>query len=310
VSVTVPATPITPCHRRRRSPWRDLSCPTLSEIFHRCRISSSAGRNFGHTALPIVRRIWCSPGRGGPTHLPDRKAIAMGVVLFVLLTIVWIASMGIGQYIGLKKGYVLTGFLAGLCLSFIGVILMAKIGPPTRVVREQRRRQAVDRQQETNRLLRQIADQSPRHGAPLRQRSAAAPDAPARQAGHEDADLAQLRRAVALAEAQPAGDLGKALTPAQVIAESRQMRSQVAAGQLQSVWGRRLELGSGVSAQGVPQSDWFWLNAAPALAALRLGLKDHPMVAMCCGVAEQARNRDDAEQSAAVAEFNRLFFLG
>ncbi len=232
----------------------------------------------------------------------------MGGVLFALLTIVWIASMGVGQYIGLKKGYALTGFLAGLCLSFIGVILMTKIGPPARVVREQRRREAADQQQETNRLLRQIAGQTRRHGAPPSQRSGAAPHAPARQAGHDDPDLAQLRRAVALAQSQPAGDLGQTLTPAQVVVESRRMRNQLAAGQLQSVWGRRLELGTGVSPQGVPLPDWFWLNAAPAIAALRLGLKDHPMVAMCCGVAEQARNRDDAEQSAAVAEFNRLFF--
>lgn len=132
--------------------------------------------------------------------------------MLVLLTIVWIASMAIGQYIGLKKGYAVTGFLAGLCLSFIGVILMAKIGPPGRVVREQRRREAADRQRETNRLLRQIAGQPARHGGPGGGRTAAAPHRHADRAGREDPDLAPLDRAVALTEARPPGDLGKVLT--------------------------------------------------------------------------------------------------
>lgn len=278
----------------------------MSGVFSVALISLAASRCCD--TLPYQPWPACPPERGGLIHLPDRKASALGAVIFVLLTIVWLASMAIGQYIGIKKGYVLTGFLAGLCLSFIGVILMTKIGPPARVVREQRRRETADRQQETNRLLRQIADQSRRNGTSTGQRSTAAPHVPAHHAKQEDPDLAQLHRAVALVEAQPAGDLGKTLSPAQVISESRQMRSQLASGQLQGVWGRRLELGTGVSPQGVPQPDWFWLNAAPALAALRMGLKDHPMVAMCCGLAEQARNRDDAEQSAAVAQFNRFFF--
>jgi hypothetical protein len=123
-----------------------------------------------------------------------------------------------------------------------------------------------------------------------------------------DPDLAQLNRELAAARAQPEGDLGAMLSPAQVIEESRRMRQQVASGHLRTAWDRRVQLGYGVPFDGVPQADRFWLNAAPAVAALRLGLKDHPMVAMCCGVAEGDEDRNDAEQHAAVQEFKRLFF--
>jgi hypothetical protein len=123
-----------------------------------------------------------------------------------------------------------------------------------------------------------------------------------------DPDLAQLNRELAAAKAQPEGDLGENLTPTQVIEESRRMRQQLASGDLRAAWDRRVQLGYGVPTDEVPQADRFWLNAAPAVAALRLGLKDHPMVAMCCGVAEGDHDRNDAEQRATVQEFKRLFF--
>lgn len=131
---------------------------------------------------------------------------------------------------------------------------------------------------------------------------------PLTPSANDDPDLSQLHRSLALAKSQPDGQLGKTLTAEQITAESRRMRQHFATDQLQSVWARRLELGFGVSSDGVEQLDHFWLNAAPAIAALRLGLKDHPMVAMCCGVAEQSRKEGDAEQTEALEEINRLFF--
>jgi hypothetical protein len=104
------------------------------------------------------------------------------------------------------------------------------------------------------------------------------------------------------------GNIGKTLTPEQVVHESRRMREQVASGDLRSAWDRRVQLGWGVSTSGVPQADRFWLDAAPAIAALRLGLKGDPMIAMCCGVAEREQDYSDPEQRAAVEEFNKLFF--
>ena len=122
-----------------------------------------------------------------------------------------------------------------------------------------------------------------------------------------DPDLAELRRSLAAGQAQPPGESGKTLTPAQITDESRRMRKQVAAGDLRSAWDRRVQLGYGVSSDGISQPDRFWLDAAPVIAALRLGLKAHPMVAMCCGMAESNQDRGDPEQRAAVAEFTRLF---
>jgi hypothetical protein len=122
-----------------------------------------------------------------------------------------------------------------------------------------------------------------------------------------DPDLAQFKRSVAAGDAQPPGELGKTMTPAQITSESRTIRQLVAQGQLDSAWARRVQLGYGVPAEEVPQADYFWLDAAPAIAGLRLGRKDHPMVPMCCGMAEMNQDRNDPEQRAAVAEFTRLF---
>jgi hypothetical protein len=123
-----------------------------------------------------------------------------------------------------------------------------------------------------------------------------------------DPDVAHLARALDLGRQQPAGDAGKDLTPDQVVAESRRLRQLSALGRGQESWERRVHLGYGVPSDGVPQADRFWLDAAPAISALELGWKDHPMVAMCCGVAESSHDRTDPVQVAAVSEFNRLFF--
>ena len=123
-----------------------------------------------------------------------------------------------------------------------------------------------------------------------------------------DPDLAQLNRSLRTARAQPEGRAGESLSPEQLIDESRKIRQQFSSGHLRTVWDRRAQLGYGIASEGVPQPDRFWLDAIPAIAALRLGLKEHPMVAMCCGVAEAGQDRDDPEQRAAVEEFKRLYF--
>ena len=130
-----------------------------------------------------------------------------------------------------------------------------------------------------------------------------------RPAGPSPSVVQELERVQARMDTSKAqGEIGKTLTPEQVIHESRRMREQVASGDLRPAWDRRVLLGWGVSTSGVPQADRFWLDAAPAIAALRLGLKGDPMIAMCCGVAEREQDYSDPEQRAAVEEFNKLFF--
>jgi hypothetical protein len=57
-----------------------------------------------------------------------------------------------------------------------------------------------------------------------------------------------------------------------------------------------------------PQPAWFWFNQFPALAALRLGRRQHPFVATCAGLADEAVDRSQADQVAAVKECEHLFF--
>jgi hypothetical protein len=97
------------------------------------------------------------------------------------------------------------------------------------------------------------------------------------------------------------------MTPAQVSEEVANLRALVASGRLQEAWDRRVVLGYGVPDDGVSQVDRFWINADPAIAALKLGHKAHPMVAMCCGVAESDVDRSDPEQVHAVELFTHLY---
>lgn len=135
------------------------------------------------------------------------------------------------------------------------------------------------------------------------------PHVPVRQATSTDSGdslLTQLDRTTSRMKQSP--NIGKGLTVAQIIGESRNIRQQFTSGNLRAAWDRRVELGFGVPSDGVPQADRFWLDAAPAIAALRLGIKDDPIVRMCCGTAERNFDRSSPEQCAAVEEFNRLFF--
>ena len=122
-----------------------------------------------------------------------------------------------------------------------------------------------------------------------------------------DPDLAEFHRAIAMSSAQPPGDLGKTFTAQQVVAQSHSFRSQYRAGNYAAIWERRVQLGYGVESDGVPQEDLFYLNALPALAALHLGYRDHPMVAMCAGMAESGMDRTDPNQAAAIAEIRKLY---
>jgi hypothetical protein len=126
--------------------------------------------------------------------------------------------------------------------------------------------------------------------------------------GARDPDRDSLNRGMRMSRAMPPGEIGKELTPAQVIVEACRAREQLASGDYGALWERRVELGYGVTDKDIPQTDRFWLDAAAAIAAVRIGQKEHPMVAMCCGVAESNVDRSDPEQVEAVRLFNDLYF--
>ena len=125
----------------------------------------------------------------------------------------------------------------------------------------------------------------------------------------EDPALVELRAAFALADKEPPeGNAGASMSSMEIEDVVTWMRDAYDRGMLRAVWERRLALGHDINLDQLPRSTAFWLNATPAIAALRLGLKDHPAVAMFCGRAEDFEDRSVPEQAAAVAEFNRLYF--
>jgi hypothetical protein len=124
----------------------------------------------------------------------------------------------------------------------------------------------------------------------------------------DDPDLAQFHRAIEIGRAQPPGDEGQYMSDADVSQNAALMKSQYEQGELEVVWKRRLAAGYNVGQGASPREDWFAFNALPALAALRLGYRDHSFVATCCGYAEQAVDYSDAAQVALVDEFKRLYF--
>jgi len=123
----------------------------------------------------------------------------------------------------------------------------------------------------------------------------------------EDPALAKLQRSLAASADQPVGNEGHAMTPKHVEETAMWMRQTLETGHPLEVWNHRRSIGYGVAREGVSQGAWFWFNAAPALAALRTGQRDHPFAAMCCGMAENALDTSDPEQEAAVFEIWRLF---
>ena len=123
-----------------------------------------------------------------------------------------------------------------------------------------------------------------------------------------DPDLMKLRRELAAADEQPAGEVGKGLSAGRLGSELDQFVEWFEAGDLDAVWVRRLQLGYGVNTDQLDQPSRFWFNALPALAALRLGHKDHPFVATCCGLADQICDPSDAQQAAAKRDFEAMYF--
>lgn len=101
-------------------------------------------------------------------------------------------------------------------------------------------------------------------------------------------------------------------TPPSDIAElATWMADETAQGNYARVWHHRFELGLGFEQGAASDRDWFWVNAYPALAALRLEADPsarHPLVSTCAGYADQVhRSLGDAER-AANAEIAQRFF--
>jgi hypothetical protein len=89
------------------------------------------------------------------------------------------------------------------------------------------------------------------------------------------------------------------------------MQQRFDGGDYAAVWERRVALGYSLSQNEAPAETWYWVNALPALAALRLGNRDHPFVATAAGYADQvfwSVAERDASMEATNAEIQQRFF--
>jgi hypothetical protein len=76
-------------------------------------------------------------------------------------------------------------------------------------------------------------------------------------------------------------------------------------GQFQAVWQRRVSHGHDEAQGAGPRENWFWFNALPVLAALRLGKKGHPLVSVLFVLARQSADPSLPNEAAALEEMDR-----
>jgi hypothetical protein len=135
---------------------------------------------------------------------------------------------------------------------------------------------------------------------------------PSRNAPTGDPDLQRFYQAVEAAESGPPTTEMGATVDATALEDIRtSMTRQFDAAQYDDAWRQRVELGYSLIQNGAPSEIWFWVNALPALAALREGERHHPLVATAAGYADEAqRNLTDPNDSikSAMAEINERFF--
>jgi hypothetical protein len=126
-----------------------------------------------------------------------------------------------------------------------------------------------------------------------------------------DPDLERLNRALEAIDAGPSGKEGAELK-GDLDSLRAWMKARFDAGDYDAVWSRRAALGLSLTQQEASPETWFWVNALPALAALREGERHHPLIATAAGYAEQAHRSIDGPPDPAadstMAEIKKRFF--
>lgn len=98
------------------------------------------------------------------------------------------------------------------------------------------------------------------------------------------------------------------LSPQDVARLAMWIADEFAKPNYQAVWERRCAFGLGLEENKCTQEQWFWLNALPALAAIALGAKEHPMVSTFAGLADAGCDPDDPDQVTANAIIASEYF--
>lgn len=125
-----------------------------------------------------------------------------------------------------------------------------------------------------------------------------------------DPGLRQMREAMQLIDASPPSDTesSEGWGTFDYANLAAWMCSTFDGGIEKAVWERRLALGYSLGRGLAEPGDWFWINALPALAALDLGLKEHPFVATCAAYADEVANQLDDGHMEALNEIKQRFF--
>jgi len=125
-----------------------------------------------------------------------------------------------------------------------------------------------------------------------------------------DPDLDQFYRSIDAADSGP--QIGTANVESFSAEDYRdlglRMSEQFQQDDFDAVWQTRCGLGYQMNADICPTDSYFWINAFGALSGLALGLRDHPVVAMSAGLASNALDRSQSQQTAAVDAIERQFF--
>jgi hypothetical protein len=137
------------------------------------------------------------------------------------------------------------------------------------------------------------------------------PKARDRQREQRDRELEQLQRKMALIESGPPPDTEPSdhWTEADYERLHAWMLDRWGEAKYKEIWTRRIALGYGLAQRSATDSLWFWINAWPALSGLELHQRDHPILAMIVGTAEQAMSSSDIDQKRAMADIKRHLSL-
>jgi hypothetical protein len=78
-------------------------------------------------------------------------------------------------------------------------------------------------------------------------------------------------------------------------------------GRLEEIWHARSRYGMSAGESSMPAQSWFWFNALPALAGLRLRKMPGYPLDNYCGLADSC-TAADSSQAAAIKDINFLYF--
>lgn len=96
--------------------------------------------------------------------------------------------------------------------------------------------------------------------------------------------------------------------PAELRAMVQRFQDQFNAGSYLELWEERSSYGYSLDRDSLHGDDRFWIDALPALAALRLGEREHPLVAGYAGFAEESQDHHNEKHRAVVREINERYF--